>query len=300
MNVSIIIVSYNAVHFLPQCLDSVKNQTYKGRVKTVVIDTGNDGTETVVKQKYPWVYYIPYSKNDGFGKANNIGIKKYYDQTDYFLILNPDTKLASDNLEKMVSYLDKNSKVSVVSSKLILPDGKLDRGCKRGFPTPWKSMGRFLFLDRIFPRTKLFGGYNLTYLDEDGIHEVDSVKGAYMLVRKKAIDEVGMFDESFFMYGEDLDWCYRFKEKGWKIIYNSQSHCIHYQGISSGIKKNSHKLTKATKETKLRSIRAFHESMHIFYDKHYKKRYHPLVNKIVMASVNIKMEVALILAKVKS
>ena len=298
--ISIIIVSYNTFHFLPQCLNSIKEQTFRGKIKVVLIDTGNDGTEKLVKNKYPWVVYIPYPQNDGFGKANNIGIKKYYDQTDYFLILNPDTKLAADNLEKMVNYLNKNPRVSVVSSKLILPNGKLDRGCKRGFPTPWKSMGRFLFLDRVFPKTKLFGGYNLTYLDENGIHEVDSVKGAYMLVRKKAIDEIGMFDESFFMYGEDLDWCYRFKQKGWKIVYNSESHCIHYQGVSSGIKKNSQEFTKASKETKLRAIRSFHEAMHIFYDKHYKERYNPLITKSVMITVNIKMEVALLLARIKS
>lgn len=300
MQVTIIIVSYNTAHLLPQCLDSIKNQSYKGKIQTVVIDTGYDDTEKIVRKSYPGVDYIPYPQNDGFGKANNLGMKKYYNQTDYFLILNPDTKLAKGNIEKMEFYLEKHPKVSVVSSKLILPDGTFDRGCKRGFPTPWKSMGRFLFLDRLFPKSKLFGGYNLTYLDENGIHEVDSVKGAYMLIRKKALEEVGLFDEAYFMYGEDLDLCYRFKQKGWKVVYNSESYCIHYQGVSSGIKKGSHHLTKASKETRIRAIRAFHEAMHIFYHKHFRNRYPSLVNRLVMLTVNIKMEIALHLERMRS
>lgn len=297
--VSIIIVSYNAAHVLPQCLNSIKKQSYKGEINTVLIDTGNDETAQLMHQYYPHVDYISYSQNDGFGKANNIGIKKYYGETEFFLILNPDTNLAADNLTKMVKYLKDHPKVSVVSSKLILPDGRLDRGCKRGFPTPWRSLGRFLFLDRVFPKSKLFGGYNLTYLDENGIHEVDSVKGAYMLVRKEAITEVGMFDEAFFMYGEDLDWCYRFKQKGWKVVYNADTYCIHYQGVSSGIKKESRDLTKATLPHKIKMIKAFHESMHIFYDKHYKDKYPWWLNKMVMMTINLKMEIALMMARIK-
>ncbi len=297
---TIVIVTYNSSHFLVSCLNSIQTQTYKGKINVVVVDTGDDDTAQTLNQSYPWVDYIPYPVNDGFGRANNLGIKKYYDQTNYFLILNPDTKLHHDNLEKMVDYLEKHLDVSVVSSKLVLPDGRLDKGCKRGFPTPWRSVGRFLFLDRVFPKSKMWGGYNLTYLDENGIHEVDSVKGAYMLVRKTAIDEVGLFDETFFMYGEDLDWCYRFRQKDWKVVYNPESQVIHYQGVSSGIKKESAKLTQASKETKERSIRAFHEAMHIFYHKHYEEKYPWIVNKMVMVSVNVKMEVALLLLRIRS
>jgi len=299
MKVTVVIVSYNTAHLLPQCLDSVKSQKFSGKINVVIIDVGKDETEELIKKSYAWVDYISYPQNDGFGKANNLGMRKYYDQSDYFLILNPDTKLEQENLFKMVSFMETDKRVAILSCKLVLPNGKLDRGCKRGFPTPWKSMCRFLFLDRVFPKTKTFGGYNLTYLDENMTHEVDSVKGAYMLVRKSVINDVGMFDEDYWMYGEDLDWCYRMKQKNWKVVYHPGAKCIHYQGASSGLKKESKKITKASKKTQIKAIRAFHESMHIFYDKHYSNRYPWWVNRMVMFSVNIKMEIALLAAKIK-
>jgi hypothetical protein len=162
----------------------------------------------------------------------------------------------------------------------------MDKDCHRGFPTPWASFTNLLGLNKLFPKSKLFNQYHLGYLDLTSTHEVDAVTGAFLMVRKRAADELGYWDDTFFFYGEDLDFCYRYKQKGWKIVYNPKVSIIHYKGASSGIKKESSGFTAAQLDTKRRIARESVRAMRIFYNKHYKTKYPWLLNQIIFLSLN--------------
>ena len=195
-------------------------------------------------------------------------------------MLNSDTFVNDSCLEKSLEYLQTHPKVGALGCKVILPSGTLDHACKRGFPTPVASFYYFLKLDRLFPKSKRFGSYDLTYLSENEIHEVGSLMGAFMMIKKQVLDEVGFLDEDYFMYGEDIDLCYRIKKKGWKIIYYSEASIIHYKGGSS-------------KKKKAKLIFEFHKSMWLFFKKHYRKDSNIVVVALVFSGVFLKMIVAL-------
>ncbi len=164
-------------------------------------------------------------------------------------------------LEESMNYMDSNEDIGALGCKVVLPDNKLDKACRRSFPKFSVSFYKMTGLARIFPKNKRFGQYNLTYLSEDETYEVDCIVGAFMMVRSKTIQEVGLLDEIFFMYGEDIDWCYRIKASNWKIVYFSDAKIIHYKGASSSKKQNK----KLNYE--------FYRAMYIFYNKHYKEGY---------------------------
>ena len=202
------------------------------------------------------IRFIINPENKGFAYANNIALKEI--NSEYVLLLNSDTIVVDNCLESCVKYMESHENVGALGCKVVLPDGTLDKACRRSFPDFNVSFYKMSGLSRLFPKNKRFGRYNLTYLDEDETYEVDSIVGAFMLVRSEAIKQAGLLDESFFMYGEDIDWCYRIKHANWKIIYYSDAKIIHYKG-SSTTKKQSKKL-----------IYEFYKAMYIFYNKHYK------------------------------
>ena len=169
-----------------------------------------------------------------------------------------------------------------------LMDGTLDKACRRSFPTPWVALSHYSFLDRLFPRSPFFSRYNVTYLPEEQTFEVDALVGAFMLVRKEAMDEVGLFDEDYFMYGEDIDWCYRFKKFGWKIVYHPVQKIVHHKGASSGLKKHSSTMSLDALHSRKRTLAAFYSSMSIFYRKHYTHSYPLLVHCLVIGGIRIK------------
>ena len=195
----------------------------------------------------------------GFAHANNLALQET--DAEYVLLLNSDTVVLDNCLEESLDYMKTHPDTGVLGCKVVLPDNTLDKACRRSFPDFYVSFYRMTGLSRLFPKSKRFGRYNLTYLDEDETYEVDCVVGAFMLVRSKAIQEVGLLDETFFMYGEDIDWCYRIKAANWKIIYYSDAKIVHYKGSSFSKKQN----TKLTYE--------FYRAMYIFYNKHYKEGY---------------------------
>lgn len=284
MDLSIIIVSFNTRELLSDCLFSVKRAIKNLKCEVFVVDNNSwDNTVQMVRSRFGWVSLIANKKNVGFATANNQAIKKA--EGKYLLILNPDTKLNDDTLTKMISFMDKDPDVAVATCKVVLPDGNLDKDCRRLSPSPWRSFCHFSGLAKVFGGSKIFDQYNMGYLSDSKQHEIDACAGAFMIVRSSAVKKVGMFDEDFFFYGEDLDWCWRFKESGYKIVYTPITNIIHYKGVASGMKPISAHLTKATRESKERAIRESTRAMELFYKKHYHVKYPFIVNLLIFFAI---------------
>jgi hypothetical protein len=294
IDLSIIIVNYNSKEFLKNCLESIKNSQLNGlKIETIVVDNGSkDKSCELVSKKFPWAILLRNKKNAGFSKGNNLGLNKAKGK--YFLLLNPDTILSPKTLKVMVDFIADNPQVGISTCRLELEDGNLDWASHRGFPTPWASFTYFTKLDQLFSNLKLFSQYHLGFKDLHSIHEIDSPAGAFFLINKQVINDIGLFDEDFFLYGEDLDFAYRAKKKGWKVIYNPFTSATHYKGISSGIKGHSQKFTTADKNTKIKNMNHFYDAMRIFYKKHYQNKYPPLVNFLALLAIELKRKIALL------
>jgi len=281
MDLSIIIVNYNTKELLHNTIQSVIDTVKLPKYQIIIVDNASsDGSIEMVKKQYHQVNLIENKDNLGFPKANNIGIKQALGR--YILLLNSDTKVLDDCIQKCLDYMDINNEVGALGCKLILASGKLDHACKRGFPTPEASLYYILKLHKLFPVSKRFGQYTLNYLPIDEINEVDALTGAFMMVRKEVINKVGLLDETFFMYGEDLDWCFRIKNAGYKVIYYPEAVTVHYKGGSS-------------KRKRYKTIYEFHRAMYVFYNKHYHDKYNFIINLIVCAAISVKMVGAFII-----
>ena len=207
-----------------------------------------------MRQRFPKVRLIVSEENLGFGRANNLGLARA--DGDYILLLNPDTAVPEDVFLVMVRYMERNPEAGMISPKLVTGDGSLDLACRRSFPSLWDGFCRAVGLSALFPQSPVFARYNLTYLDENETYEVDSVNGAFMFMRRDAYEEVGGFDDAFFMYVEDLDLCYRFKSAGWRVVYHPGTTVLHFKGKSGNAKSEQmiHELFRSTE---------------LFYRKHY-------------------------------
>src|SRR3989338_8193702 len=286
MGISIVIVSFNTKELLIDCLKSLKKALKNLKNEIFVVDNNShDQTVETVKTLFSEVKIIANSQNLCFSKANNLAIKKAKGK--FVLILNPDTKVMPETIKTMLKFMEKDENIACATCRVELPDGSLDLDCRRHFPTPWRAFCHFLFLSKIFKGSKIFDQYQMGYLPQNQEHEVDSCVGAFMLVRASAIKKVGLFDEDFFFYGEDLDWCWRFKEAGYKIMYNPQVKIIHYKGAASGMKLTSKHLTKANRQSKKRALYESVHSMELFYKKHYQDKYPFFVNWLVLISLKI-------------
>ncbi|MSQ14642.1 MAG: glycosyltransferase family 2 protein [Dehalococcoidia bacterium] len=267
LDISIIIVSYNTADILRECLTSLY-RTAGATFEVFVVDNASpDGSADIVGKEFPQVQLIRSPVNGGYAYANNLALKEIGiadAQTDaagpkrsrYVLLLNPDTVLTVDALSGMVAFMDDNPDIGISGPKLLRADGSLDLACRRSFPTPKIALYRMLGLSALFPKSPRFARYNLTYLDPDETTEVDSVVGAFMMLRWEALGSAGLLDESFFMYGEDLDLALRIKALGWKVVYYPKVTVLHYKGESS-------------RTHKPRAVFEFYRSMLIFYRKHY-------------------------------
>ena len=283
MDLSIIIVNYNTAGLLSNAIDSIHKTTKGLRYEIIVSDNGSmDGSEEYIKNNYTDVIWISNNANLGFAKANNIGIKRA--QGRHILLLNSDTVLMDNCLDSCVDYMDKHMDIGALGCKVILPDGSLDAACKRGLPTPSASLYKFLGLPKLFPKSRVFGQYNLTYLDEDEVNEVDSLVGAFMMVRREVIDEVGLLNENYFMFGEDIDWCYRIKEADWKIVYYPDAKIIHYKGGSG---------------RNLKTDYEFHRAMYLFYNKHYRYKYPLVVGLLIYVGIFFRFTLSILINWIK-
>ena len=216
---------------MKQTLESVYKSVSGIETEVFVVDNNSfDGSSQMVRSTYPDVILIENSENQGFSKANNKGLKRA--KGDYVLILNPDTVVQEDTFKTLIKFLDEHPEAGAASCKVLNADGTLQLACRRSTPTPLVVLPKILGLSTLFPKSKLLAKYNLTYLDEDEVSEVDAVSGSFVMVRKRVIEEIGLFDEDFFMYGEDLDWFFRMRKAGYKIYYVPYTKIIHYKGES--------------------------------------------------------------------
>lgn len=293
IDLSIVIVSYNTKELLEKCLDSIKNHEPKKRAYEIIIVDNNssDGSAEMVRKNFSHVKFVQNEKNVGFSKANNEGVKN--SRGKYVLFLNPDTVVREGTLDTVLSFLEEHKEAGAATCKVELPNGRLDDASHRGFPTPWNAFSHFSGLSKAFPKSKLFSGYSLGWMNKDEIHEIDACAGAFMMVRRSAGDDIGWWDEDFFWYGEDLDFCYRLKKNGWKIYYVPNVSILHYKGVSGGIKKGSLHLTSADKETKRRATQARFDAMKIFYKKHYIDIYPGFITWLVEKGIQFKLNFAL-------
>lgn len=280
MDLSIIIVNYNTCRLTLDCLQSVYGSETAYQYEVFVVDNASvDGSVEAIGSEFPQVQLIANEENTGFAKANNQGMEIAKGR--YVLLLNSDTIVQPDTLQTMVSLMDVRPDLGASGCKIILPDGSLDKACRRGFPTPSASFYYAFGFSRLFPNTPRFNQYQLGYLDPNEAYPVDCLMGAFMLVRREVIRQIGGLDETFFMYGEDVDWCYRIKEAGWGIHYEPATYIVHYKGASS-------------RRKPFKIIYEFHRAMWVFHRKHYKHRYSWLTNGAIYCGIAVKFMLSLI------
>ena len=252
--ISIIIVNYNVKYFLKQCLTSVFRAIEGINAEIYVVDNNStDGSVEYLRSRFPQVIFIENTSNPGFSKANNQAIELAKGK--YILLLNPDTIIGEDILHNLCAFMETHLDAGGVGVKMVDGRGSFLPESKRSFPSPWVSFCKIFGLSKLFPYSSVFAKYSLLYLEADKQHRVDVLSGAFMLLRKEALDKCGLLDASFFMYGEDIDLSYRLVLGGYKNYYLPEK-ILHYKGES-------------TKHNDIKYIQAFYGAMHIFYKKYY-------------------------------
>lgn len=275
---TITIVNYNAGEFLLNCLESIKRVSREADITTYVVDNNStDQSAEIAQKKFNDVNFIFNKENLGFGKAHNQVLKTI--KEGFILILNPDVELEKDVLKTLLNFMEENKDVGATTCEVLLPDGTIDLTAHRGFPTPWASLRYFLGDDSL---------YHLSKQDLTKIHEVDAITGAFFLTKAEVLEKTGYFDEDYFMYAEDIDLCYRIKQSRFKIMYVPTVKILHNKGISTGLKKHSQHLTKASLETRQKMTRYFYQTMKIFYKKHYEKSYPFFINWLIYLAIDLK------------
>lgn len=283
LDLGIVIVNYNVRDLLRECLASVYDSRGDVSFEVCVVDNGSrDGSADMVAEEFPQVRLIR-AENRGYAVGNNLGLREFgldpglqgtADSPRFALLLNADTVVPPSAVAEMIQFMEKKPEAGVAGPRLVRADGSLDRACRRSFPTPEVALYRLSGLSHLFPNSQRFGRYNLTYLSPDVTTELDSVVGAFMIIRGETLAEVGLLDERYFMYAEDLDFCYRAKRLGWQVWYNAAVTVLHYKGQSS---RQRSKFANAK----------FYETMRLFHDKHFKHQTFFLVNWLIYAGINL-------------
>jgi len=254
VKLSIVIVNYNVRYFLEQTILSVYKSEVNFNYEIFVVDNNSsDDSLKMLAQKFPNVQVIANKENAGFSKANNQAIK--IAKGEFILLLNPDTIIQEATLQKCVGFMETHANAGGLGVKMVDGAGNFLPESKRGFPSPMAALAKMSGLSKLFPKSKTFGQYHLSFLDKDQNHEIDVLSGAFMMLRKIVLDKVGLLDEDYFMYGEDIDLSYRIKKEGFKNYYFADTSIIHFKGES-------------TKKGSLNYIKVFYNAMIIFADKH--------------------------------
>lgn len=255
MDISVIIVNYNVREFLNNALTSLQKSLEGFQSEIFVVDNASDdGSVEAVAKNFPSIHLISNKTNLGFAKANNQALAQARGK--YLLLINPDTVVQENTVRELVRFFESHPDAGMVGCKILNPDGSLQLPCRRSFPTPWIAFTKTFGLSTLFPKSKLFARYNLTYLDPDQTYDVDAISGSFMMLKKEVYEKIGGLDETFFMYGEDLDWCYRVKQAGWKVYYVPTTSIIHYKGES-------------TKRSDIDELKVFYSAMRLFVRKHH-------------------------------
>lgn len=280
MKVSIVIVNYNVRDFLEQCLHSVFRAADGIDSEVFVVDNHSvDGSQAMVRNKFPQVNLIENKENLGFSRANNQALIRV--RGEYVLILNPDTVLEEETIRKCVLFMDSHPEAGALGVKMINGKGQFLPESKRALPTPAVAFYKMFGLAKLFPNSQKFGKYHLTYLDTDKIHAVEILSGAFMFIRKEALDKAGIFDEDFFMYGEDIDLSYRITKEGYLNYYYPETTIIHYKGES-------------TKKSSINYVLMFYKAMLVFAGKHYSKSNVSLFSILIRLAVYFRASLAAI------
>lgn len=254
MKLTIVIVNYNVKHYLSACLHSVQRALTGIPAEVIVVDNAStDGSVAELSLRFPEVRFIENAENCGFARANNQAIREA--KGEYVLLLNPDTVVGEEVLDECVAFMDSHPSAGAVGVKMLKANGGFAWESRRGVPTPLTSFFKMVGLCNLFPKSRLFGKYYMRYLDENDIARIEIVSGAFMVLRRSALDEIGLLDETFFMYGEDIDLSYRLLKGGYQNYY-LPCPIVHYKGES-------------TQKTSFRYVRNFYNAMIIFYDKHF-------------------------------
>jgi hypothetical protein len=254
---SVVIVSYNVRAFLEQALTSIQKALVSIPHEIYLVDNAStDASADLVERRFPTVKLIRNRKNMGFARANNQAIRLC--QSPFICLINPDTLVQEDTFKVLLQFLADHPEAGAAGCRILNPDGSLQLACRRSYPTPWVAFTKIIGLAAVFPKSRWFGRYNLTFLDPEQVADVDAISGSFMMLRKEVIEQVGLLDESFFMYGEDLDWCYRIRKRGYKIYYVPDTQIIHFKGESS-------------KKAPFEQRRLFYEAMRLFVLKHFSR-----------------------------
>lgn len=285
-DVSVAIVHYQTPQLLLRCLEALKLAAERVATEVFVVDNASVVFDPIACERaFPGVHVIRNDSNLGFATASNQALRLA--QGRYLLLLNPDAFVDPDTLATMVDFLDGRPAVGCATCRVELEDGSLDLACRRLFPTPERSLYRILLLSKVFPRSRRFGQYNLTYLDDRQETEIDQPCGAFMMVRSEIREQVGLLDERYFMYGEDTDWSFRIKEHGWRIVYTPITKVLHVKRASSS-------------RDRSRTIGYFYDAMRIFYRQHYWPIYPRWVSMLVFLAVGARERIELIGVRLRS
>ena len=269
VQLSVIIVNYNVKYYLEQCLESVHRASQGLQVETFVVDNlSSDGSIAYLRERFPEVAFIENKENVGFARANNQAIRMSSGK--YVLLLNPDTIVTEHTFSDFIHFMDSHPEAGGAGAYMLRADGTFAPESRRALPTPFVAFCKMSGLAALFPKSRLFGRYYMRYLDENEVNEIEIISGAFMFLRREALDKVGLLDEDFFMYGEDIDLSYRLLQGGWKNYY-LPCLILHYKGES-------------TEKSSYRYVHVFYEAMLIFFNKHYGKRYR-LLGQIIRLAV---------------
>jgi GT2 family glycosyltransferase len=281
IDLSVCIVTFKACAFLKDCLRSLYEHTHGLALEVIVVDNGSkDGVVEMIQEAFPEVRLIENEGNAGYTRPMNQSLQASRGR--FLLQLNPDTLILPGSLERLVDFLEKNPGVGVCGPKVLNRDGTLQKSCRRGEPRPLAVIGYFTGLSKLFPGSKRFGEYLMSYMDEDETHAVAGLSGSCMLIRRDVIDQIGYLDERFFAYQEDADFCFRARQAGWQVYYVPAAQIVHFGGQGG------------SRVTPYRSIVEWHKSYYQYYRKHLAKDYFFLFNGIYYAAMGVKLGLALL------
>ena len=280
--ISVIIVNYNTKDVLRDCLNNL-NGVYENMEVIVVDNDSPDLSAQMVENEFKWVKLIK-CKNLGLAVGSNVGYKN--SSGDYLLYIGSDAFPQKSVFHGILDYMEKDKTIGAATAKLVTRSGQLDLDAHRGFPTPWTAITYFSKLNKLFPKSKFFNRYFQGWKNMNEPHEIDLCISHFMMIRRNIFEEIGLWDEDFFLYGEDVDFCYRIKEAGYKIMYLPQFKVLHYKGTSVGTRKETADISTATQETVVRINKETTKAMRLFYQKHYSQKYPKLVTATVLFGID--------------
>jgi len=291
MDLSIIILNYNSADYLKKCLESIQKSDI-GNYKYEIIIVDNNSTDNSIELskslKILNTKYLILNTNKGFAHGNNQGLTVTDSQSEYVLFLNPDTLVKKDTLKKMTDFFNQNKNVDAATCQIdLVLTKKMQPECHRGFPTPWRSFCYFSGLIKLFPKSKLFSGYLLGYLDKTVPHQIEACVGAFLMVKRTVGQKIGWWNEKYFFYGEDLDFCYQLKQHHYNLYFYPYCKINHFQGVSSGIINQSKHLSSASRQTKIKIAQASTQAMKIFYQQNLFPNYNFLTRFLVMQGIKL-------------